>query len=169
MGNRYQFRAIRQEEVPLMFQMILDRMAWMDQVGILQWNKTHYDSVYPLSYYEQKRLEGEAFVLEDTCTGEIVCAGVLKKQDDRWPTEAPALYLHHFVTKMEHKGVGAFFLELAEQYVLSTGRPLMRLDSAVGNTALAQYYESKGYMPVGTCVDGLYKGILREKILQSNG
>ena len=148
-----------------MYQMILNRMAWMDQVGISQWNKTHYDTVYPLSYYEQKRLEGEAFVLEDTRAGEIVCAGVLKKEDARWPTEAPALYLHHFVTKVEHKGVGAIFLELAEQYVVSTGRSLMRLDSAMGNTTLADYYGSKGYVPVGTCVDGLYKGILREKLL----
>ncbi len=166
MGDRYIFRAIRKEEIQQMYQMILDRMDWMDEVGIRQWNVTHYDTVYPLSYYEQKRIEGEAFVLEDTRTGEIVCAGVLKKEDDRWPTEAPALYLHHFVTKVEYKGVGAIFLELAEQYVLSTGRSLMRLDSAVGNTTLADYYGSKGYMPVGTCVDGLYKGILREKVLR---
>lgn len=38
-----------------MFSMILKRMEWMDEKGIQQWNAAKYDTIYPLSYYEEKR------------------------------------------------------------------------------------------------------------------
>ena len=41
-----------------------------------------------------------------------------------------------------------------------------RLDSAVDNDALTQYYESQGFLPVGECEDGPYRGILRQKKLK---
>ena len=57
------------------------------------------------------------------------------------------------------------FLEKAEEYTASRGKQYLRLDSAVGNKTLEDYYESRGYRTVGTCVDGLYEGILRQKKL----
>ncbi|MBR6558968.1 MAG: hypothetical protein IKT70_08155 [Clostridia bacterium] len=38
--NDYLFRRIKDSEIQLMFEMILSRMRWMDEVGIEQWNKT---------------------------------------------------------------------------------------------------------------------------------
>ena len=115
--EQYVFRKIREEEIPVMFQMILERMRWMDDVGIKQWNVTKYDEVYPLSYYEEKREKGEVFVLEDTASHEIVCAAVLKSEDDRWPeNDVPAFYLHNFASKIGEKGCGAIFLDFAEKY-----------------------------------------------------
>ena len=55
MQSRYQFREITKSGVPQMFSMILKRMEWMDEKGIQQWNAAKYDTIYPLSYYEEKR------------------------------------------------------------------------------------------------------------------
>lgn len=165
MHDTYVFRKIKAEEVPHMFAMILKRMKWMDEKGIEQWNVTRYDEVYPLSYYKEKQEKGQAFVLYDTASSRIICAGVLLDQDDRWPDNPPAFYLHHFVTEIGAPGVGRIFIRHAETYAAEQGKCFFRLDSAVDNVPLARYYDALGYSPVGTCVDGLYEGILREKRL----
>lgn len=41
------------EKAPQMFDLVLERMKWMDEKGIEQWNVMGYDEVYPLSYYGQ--------------------------------------------------------------------------------------------------------------------
>ena len=57
------------------------------------------------------------------------------------------------------------FLEKAEEYCIKQGKRYLRLDSAVGNQTLEEYYTSRGYVEAGQCVDGLYRGILRQKKL----
>ena len=171
--SKYIFREIAKDEISEMFQMVLDRMKWMDEVGIKQWNVTKYDECYPMEYYEGKRQKGENFVLIDTEKNQIVCAGVIKDKDDRgrWadvlngePDEG-AVYLHHLVTRLDAKGSGIIFIEFAEQLAREKGKKYFRLDSAVGNEKLERYYTVQGYYPVGTCVDRLYSGVLREKKL----
>ena len=164
----YAFRKIRKEEIPVMFSIILSRMKWMDEVGIDQWNNTFYDEVYPVSYYEEHRSAGEVFVLEEISTGEIVSAAVLKNEDDRWEhigdySTKSAFYLHNFCSRIDKKGTGKIFLDFAEEYARICGKDVFRLDSADENKVLEAYYESRGYIPRGVCIDGLYKGILREK------
>ena len=164
----YVFRKIEKEEIPVMFSIILSRMKWMDEVGINQWNKTFYDEVYPVSYYEKHRQSGEVFVLEEMKTGEIVAAAVLKNEDDRWEQlpcyrKKTAFYLHNFCARTDKKGSGAIFLDFAEEYGRICEKDAFRLDSADDNRVLEEYYSSRGYVPCGFCIDGLYKGILREK------
>ena len=164
----YVFRRIREDEIPVMFSIILSRMRWMDEVGIDQWNNTFYDEVYPVSYYEEHRRAGEVFVLEEISTGEIVSAAVLKSEDDRWEHiedyhTKKAFYLHNFCSRLDKKGTGKIFLDFAEEYARICEKDVFRLDSADDNKVLEAYYESRGYIPKGCCVDGLYKGILREK------
>ena len=148
-----------------MFKIIGDRVLWMDEVGIKQWNTTNYAEVYPISYFEEKHQMGEVFVLEETIKNKIVAVAVLMKEDARWPDIASALYLHNFATRIEYKGVGSIFLSLAEQYTKAQGYEYMRLDSDIDNKPLEEYYTTRGYKAVGECIDGLYKGILREKKL----
>ena len=166
--ENYEFRKIREDEIPLMFEIILSRMKWMDEVGIKQWNVTKYDEVYPVSYYEEKRQNGEVFVLSHPVSGEIAACAVLKSEDDRWNTvpeirDEKAFYLHNFAVPLNMKGAGAVFLRKAEEYAKNQGKKYFRLDSADDNKALESYYSEKGYVPVGECIDGLYKGILRQK------
>lgn len=165
MKNRYLFRKIKKEEISIMFSMILQRMKWMDEKEIHQWNATKYDEVYPISYYEMERQKGELFALVDMDTNEIISAAVLKRKDERWRDNLPALYLHHFVSSINHKHAGEMFLRFAEQYALDNGQTYLRLDSAEDNHYLEQYYEKHGFIAVGTCKDGLYNGILRQKKL----
>lgn len=165
--TEYLFRQARTDEVQQVFQLVLDRIHWMDEKGIRQWNVTKYLERFPYSYYEQKQAEGELYVLEEKATGDIVCGAVLKEIDDRWPetVEGSAYYLHNFATDTKKPGVGLVFLHLAERFAASVGKEYFRLDCAVDNAFLNQYYDAQGYVVVGNCVHGLYRGLLREKKL----
>lgn len=166
--ERYCFRKIRPKEVGVMFELVKQRIHWMDEEGIQGWNMADYTAIYPLSYYES--MQDNIFVLADRETEEIVCAGVLLETDSRWKDESPACYLHNFVSrvnKVTAPPVGSIFLTEAEEYARKLGKNYMRLDSAVGNDRLAAYYERQGYLPQGTCEEGGYHGILRQKPLKS--
>lgn len=163
--KKYIFRKIKREEIPQMFALILRRIAWMDEKGIKQWNVTNYADAYPEAYYYKQCEMGTAYVLAEEETGEVVCAAILLETDERWNDDVPAMYLHNFVSKVGEKGVGTTFLRLAEEYAIVQKKHYFRLDSAVDNKALTEYYESHGFMPVGECQDGPYRGILRQKEL----
>ena len=165
MEERYIFRQAKEEEIDTVFALIRSRMAWMDEIGVRLWNATKYDERYPRHYYQMRQQRGELFVLEEAQTGQIHCVGGLMREDDRWTDGMPAIYLHHFASRTDHKGTGSIFLEMAEQYAKAQGIPYFRLDSAVGNEKLERYYGNRGYVPVGDCKDGLYVGILRQKKL----
>ena len=166
----YIFRQAKEEEILPLFQLIMSRVKWMDEVGIQQWNKTKYDECYPPAYFENHRQAGHTFVLTDGENGPILAGAVLKDIDERWDhipgsRKDSAVYLHNFATQLGHKGIGSVFLSMAEDYARKQGIRFFRLDSAVGNEKLTQYYSSRGYLPVGECVDRLYSGILRQKEL----
>ena len=164
MEEKYIFRQATPQDIPAVFRLIMDRVAWMDTVGIRQWNTTKYDERYPLHYYEQRRQQEELFVLTDTI-GKLLSVGALFHDDERWPDPASAYYLHHLASALDAKGTGSIFLEAAERYTASQGKTYLRLDSAVGNKTLEDYYTERGYVEAGRCVDGLYEGILRQKKL----
>ena len=165
MNEKYLFRPAAAQEVQAVFDLIMGRVAWMDTVGIRQWNTTKYDERYPLFYYEQRRQMEELFVLEERQSGKICAVGALFHEDERWPEKANARYLHHLASAVDAKGTGTIFLEMAEDHCRACGVAWMRLDSAVGNRVLEEYYTSRGYEEAGFCVDGLYEGILRQKRL----
>lgn len=164
MEVEFVFRQAKEEEIQVVFDLIMERVAWMDQVGIRQWNTTKYDQRYPLSYYEQRRQMEELFVLVDG-SGEILAVGALFHEDERWPVQESAFYLHHLASRVDAKGAGSIFLQMAEDYTARMGKRYMRLDSAVGNKNLEHFYASRGYVEAGFCKDGLYQGILRQKPL----
>ena len=161
----YHFRQANEGEIQTVFDLIMGRVAWMDTVGIRQWNATKYDERYPLHYYEQRRQQEELFVLEERATGQIVSVGALFHEDERWPDPESAFYLHHLASRVDKKGTASIFLQLAEEYTAGCGKQFLRLDSAVGNKTLEAYYTCRGYVEAGCCTDGLYEGILRQKKL----
>ena len=165
MTENYIFRQATSQEIRAVFDLIMGRVAWMDQVGIRQWNTTKYDQRYPLSYYEERRQKEELFVLTDR-EGDILAVGALFHEDERWPEPESAFYLHHLASRVDAKGAGSIFLQMAEDYTSRMGKRYMRLDSAVGNKTLENYYTSRGYVEAGFCKDGLYEGILRQKELK---
>ena len=165
MKEKYIFRKAWPQEIPEVFALIMRRVAWMDTVGIRQWNVTKYDQRYPLHYYEMRRQKDELFVLTEGESGRILSVGALLHEDERWPDVESAYYLHHLASDPSAKGTGSIFLEMAEQYTAKQGKKYMRIDSAIGNRNLENYYASRGYVPAGECKDGLYEGVLRQKKL----
>lgn len=161
---KYAFRLARETEIPAIFDLYVRRVAWMDEVGIHQWNETYYLSAYPEDYYREELQNGNLFVLENE-TGTLCGAVVLLKEDERWEEEPErnAFYVHNLVTALFPKGAGKTILRETEKLARERGLQAVRLDCAVENRALNAWYEAQGYLPAGTCTDGPYLGRLREK------
>ena len=103
------FRLLRPDEAPAMFDLIMGRVAWMDEVGIRQWNVTKYDECYPESYYRAHAEAGRVYCLEETRPagtaegaagensagedpagrGALLAVGLLLEEDERWPDGVP--------------------------------------------------------------------------------
>ena len=99
--------------------------------------------------------------------GAILGAVVLLSEDGRWADRAgePAYYVHNLVTEAAAPGLGGWMLGELETLARKDGKAALRLDCAVDNAALNDYYASHGYREAGRCADGAYRGIRREKRL----
>lgn len=53
-------------------------------------------------------------------------------------------------------------LEFVEELAIKNKKAKLRFDCAENNEFLNNYYEKAGYIIVGKCTDGLYKGNKRE-------
>lgn len=153
-------------DVEAVFSLYEARVAWMDRANIRQWNVTGYLDVYPVDYYRERQRLGQLFVLRGPA-GELLGAVVLLSRDGRWPDsgEVPAYYIHNLVTDPGAKGAGRLLLARAEELARADGKKFLRLDCAVDNRFLNQYYEEQGFVFAGNCEDGLYKGNRREKAI----
>ena len=147
------------------YELIRRRIVWMEENGIRQWNVTDYWGVYPEDYYARQQEQGRLYILENE--GRLLAAGVVFEEDPRWENsgDVPAWYLHHFAAFPEVRGAGVLFLRELERQARELGKQRLRLDCAVDNPRLNRYYEELGYAVCGSCVDGVYEGITREKIL----
>ena len=153
-------------DLPRFYDLLRERIAWMDEVGIQQWNTTDYWAVYPESHYEALTERGELYVLRREEDGVLVAAAALYESDPRWPDcTPPAFYVHHLLTDMGEKGAGRELLRHCEELGRQRGKVYLRLDCAIDNERLNRYYEEQNYVFAGTCVDGVYVGNLRQKRL----
>ncbi|MEI3079559.1 MAG: GNAT family N-acetyltransferase [Oscillospiraceae bacterium] len=98
-----------------------------------------------------------------SCGAAVLLAGRTSAGHGQPPKRA--WYVHNLVTAVGASGAGKAILREAEKLAGSRGMEAMRLDCADDNTRLNAWYESQGYFPCGTCIDGPYHGILREKLL----
>jgi GNAT superfamily N-acetyltransferase len=171
MKEQYLYREATVADVQSIMQLVQQRIDWMNEMGLHQWNETDYFGRYPRSYWE----DNIGFFLVAEVGGQVVAAMALYHEDIRWTRDgelygaplgdSPAFYLHHLVTDPRCKGVGRRLMEYTESYAMEHGVKILRLDSAIGNQTLERYYTSQGYMERGRCHDRLYHGVLREKIL----
>ncbi len=166
--STYSFRKGSPDDAHVLYNLVVERMAWMDGNGIRQWNVTAYLERFPIDYYVEKQRVGQLYVLVDDTSSKVVCAAVLKEDDDRWPDDgATALYLHNFASAVGwHEPVGDIFLHHCSMLALDMRKEYLRLDCAVDNDFLNSYYSQRGYLAAGFCTHGLYKGVLRQKPLR---
>ena len=166
--KEYLFEPADETDLEAVWQLISQRIQWMDAVGIQQWNVTNYQSAYPKAYYLQKIEQKQLHVLRNE---DRICAAVVLLEDDaRWSGDPyrPAYYLHNFVSDTTEKGAGSRMLEAVTQLALAKGKQALRLDCSVSNHQLNAYYESRGFLPAGSCQEGAYMGLKREKLLEGS-
>lgn len=163
----YIFESAKKEDVQGIFQLYVNRVKWMDSKGLRQWNVTDYLSIYPLEYYQEQCELGTLFSLRPVIGKGFAGAIVLLQSDDRWigRSDVPAYYVHNLVTAQAFKGCGGILLDEAEKMAISHGKHFLRLDCAVDNPVLNDYYGALGYELAGQCEDGPYIGNLRQKAL----
>lgn len=164
----FTFGPAAMEDAEAVFSIIRDRIRWMDEQGIRQWNVTDYWSVFPESYYREAIEAGRLLVLRDRLTGKVAAAGVYAHTDGFWKDtdgREGAGYIHNFAASRAFPGAGSRFLENVEDYARREGREKFRLDCSVHNPRLNAYYESRGYQAVGEVQEGGYHGVRREKKL----
>ena len=104
------------------------------------------------------------------CAGENFCAlcGACCMDARGWhlPVERHGLsrvYPPDDYADMQRRGKR--ILREARKLASSRSMESMRLDYADGNARLNAWYDSQGDVPCGTCTDGPYHGLLREKLL----
>ncbi len=137
------------------------RIDWMDDKGLYQWNKTDYMGVYPPEYFKRLIEKQEVFV---ACEGEQVLGVMaLFHEDPRWEKPGSSFYVHHLATALQTPGLGKTMLAFAEDYAKENDKEYVRLDCQQVNLPLNRYYEALGYVHCGVCVDGEYVGNLMEK------
>ena len=159
------FRKGTADDVPHVIDLIRQRIEWMDDMGIDQWNNTHYLEHYPSRYYMDAAEKGQLYVL-DGKDNNITASAVLLTADNRWMlTNANAFYVHNLVSAIGEGGSGKVLLQFIEDHACSQHKQLVRLDCAIDNEKLNQWYERQGYRYVGTMVEDEYRGCLREKEL----
>ncbi len=157
------FRKLKPGEAHKILDIIKERMEWMDQQHLHHWNEYDYINLYPLSYYEEMCRLGQVYALEDSDTDTVISAAVILVHDERWPDDEPALYIHNFASSVHYKGAGREFIGRVEDLARKKDKKYVRLDVLRDYEPLAEYYASMGYQEAGTCSDGNYRGILRQK------
>ena len=159
-------RLARQDALEEIFALYAARVRWMNEVSIHQWNDTDYLSAYPPDDYADMQRRGLLFVLDGE-NGALLGAAALLPEDERWNgrPEKQAWYVHNLVTAIGASGAGKAILREARKLASSRSMESMRLDCADDNTRLNAWYEAQGYFLRGTCTDGPYHGLLREKLL----
>ena len=161
MSGQTIIRRAEMRDVGDIFDLIIERIEWMNKVGIRQWNTDGYLDAFPREYYEKNI--GSFYIAEQD--GKIVGAVALYESDERWPDGERAIYVHHLVTDLTARGAGRELLAFAEKEAMRRGMTKIRLDSEKGNEKLAKYYADAGYTELDEFCEGEYIGIRREKII----
>ncbi len=167
----YLFALAEKGDLEAVFGLIDGRIRWMDEKGIRQWNVRDYWNVYPKEYYARKQRQRELFVLKRQADQRVVGAAAILEEDEYWQedSDVPAYYIHNLVADSAERGAGRALLRCIEKRALEKGKICLRLDCAMDNQRLNDYYEQMGFVLAGVCYDGNYTGNKREKKLLLEG
>jgi ribosomal protein S18 acetylase RimI-like enzyme len=164
--NNYIFKNAVIEDVEMIWELINKRIKWMDNNNIVQWNKTGYLDSYPRSYFEEKVLSDQLYVLKEEKTTRVLGAVVLLEQDNRWGADGlNSYYVHNLVSDPDVAGMGEKIMHFCEMTAIADGKDKIRLDCQASNKKLIEYYQRLGFKYAGTVKEGSYCGNKLEKKL----
>ena len=111
----------REEDVPAIMALLQQRIDWMDEKGLYQWNKTDYLTCYPPAHFQ--RLIREDLVFVAWAGGVLTGVMALLSRDPRWPNgdDGKAYYVHHLATSPSCPGLGKVMLAYAEDFARKRG------------------------------------------------
>ena len=161
------FRRAAAGEAEQVFDLIRQRIAWMDERGIQQWNHPGYLRRYPLDYFRQCAEEGQLYALWTEC-GALAAGAVVLEEDPRWAGYGgKALYVHNLAASLYFSGAGTELLRRCLALAAERGQDYLRLDCARDNPVLHDYYERFGFRFVAPVEDQGYLGDLHQYPLGS--
>ena len=141
--------------------LIRGRVDWMDRMDIDQWNRSGYLDHYPLAFFREEARLGRLYFLEDGAGERLACA-ILLEEDERWPDDPPALYIHSLAGAVDRPGAGKQMLLCCIELARTRGKEYVRLDCPMANGPLNAYYEGLGFRLAGSVNEDWYVGNLRQ-------
>lgn len=130
--------------------------------GIQQW-------AYPPPPGLAKRMAAEidagfAYLARLQATTTPIGTFRLRPQDDYWPADGRAGYVHSLAVSdnAQGYGIGRALLTWVQRTLQEQQRRYLRLDCIATNHALRRYYEAQGFINCGEVVDGDYRLALYE-------
>lgn len=157
----YKLFQANNDDLTKLIDIIRQRIKWMDENSISQWNKTNYLDIFDLNYFNMMQQEGKLYLVK--CDGKIVGSVVFLLNDDRWLDKSKSLYIHNLVSDLAYKGVGKFIIDSSCKFAKKNHLVSLRLDLDIHNKKLLEYYQSLGFEIKGKCQVGNYYGFLQEK------
>ncbi|WP_042161758.1 GNAT family N-acetyltransferase [Paenibacillus gorillae] len=123
---------------------------WLQAKGIAQW-APEYFNIGQIKEW----MDSGADIFIASMNGEAVGTLLICWTDPSvWEelNSEDAGYIHRFAVSRTHTnaGIGRYLLAWAEREIKARGKKMVRLDCMADNTALNNYYQSNGYVQVGT-------------------
>lgn len=160
---KYELMQAKMSDLYEAYSIIVERVKWMNENGIHQWNVTGYLERYSIKYFKECIENGTLYIMKRN--GKTEAIAVLLEKDLRWgeSKEDTAYYIHNFASRLKNKGLGKIMIGEIEKLAARKNKKYVRLDCPVNNSKLNEYYRKAGYEMRGQCDEIVYKGNLREK------
>ena len=142
-------------------ELIRRRVAWMDEKGIDQWNRSGYLNYYPAEFFRREAEAGRLYFLYGAAGERMACA-VLLEEDERWEDQTPALYIHNLAAALNCPGAGTELIRRCMELARTWDKRYLRLDCPRRNRELNDYYERLGFRLAGGVDEGWYVGNRRQ-------
>ena len=97
MDRNYRLEPAGEGQVSSFIAVIKERIAWMEQMGMHQWNDEEYLDFYSEEYFAEHARNGRLFFLMRGA--DIAGAAALLESDERWDGDKAYLYVHHIATR----------------------------------------------------------------------
>lgn len=107
---------------------------------------------------------GFAYIARQQATNDAIGVFRLRPQDDYWPDDGRAGYVHSLAISdsAQGYGIGRALLTWVQSTLQEQQRRYLRLDCIATNHTLRRYYEAQGFINRGEVVDGDYRLALYE-------
>lgn len=159
----YTYEFVPEHELSYVIDIIKQRISWMDEKHMKQWNDGDYLAYYSPDYFLEKIKNKEMLAMKEH--DNIIAIVGFFSDDERWDHNKSYIYLHHLATLPQYHGIGKTFVKACEDIAKQMGKSGIRLDCQKGNDAIIRFYDDMGYLSKGEFTSGKYTGIRKEKLL----